>query len=148
MNNVIELEPILAKVNQKLPRKHHINNEDPIIGLIFLNQELLNAQMASAIKKNEELLSAYNAAALQHIETCKNLSETMLNNVGDMIADKVKAACKEQLNDVRNDKDRSITECILASKIGSYAFMTAGCAAAGAAIWNFVLTLGLFGIHR
>jgi len=37
MNNVIELEPILAKVNQKLPRKHHINNEDPIIGLIFLN---------------------------------------------------------------------------------------------------------------
>ena len=89
MGEVIELDPLLAHVNRQLPKNQHVHKEDPVLGFVLLNKELMNAhiQIVQEVVKN----SAHDMSVVlqQEREISKTLQANMLDKTGDHIKEQI-----------------------------------------------------------
>jgi hypothetical protein len=137
----LNTEQILANANRRLRHDLRIQPDDPVWGILALNEELFNAYLQSNKNALKEAQYEIQAAARQAREEAQRLSAQLLENSGNHLEErlqKVGEAWEERFQAMSEHELAKIRKAALYAQIGGFLVLAAGSLALGVAIGRFI----------
>lgn len=142
--SVFEIDALREKINGQLRPSQRIHPEDPVLGLVTLNAELMKAFTEAMSAKQEENLLLSNAAMEQHVQKSKDIASGLIQNAGMHVAkyiQEVTAEGEAKIQEAAQRAKSDLEQSLWATKIGGYLFLIAASIFLGMALCTLLMPL-------
>jgi hypothetical protein len=133
----LAVEQILAKANRRLPYELQVRPDDPIMGVLAINEELLNAYLAAVKQALREAQLESATLSQQAAKIAEEQAKELLEKFDDHLNKRIQN-WEKQFKTQSEKELFKIRAAALYSQIGGALILAAGALATGIAIGNLI----------